>query len=363
MDYSAPLLRDIHGNLLNNIDDMYDKAPGGFTYDLTSTYAIETQGIYRLAEEAFKELDANNITGDNLDRYVFQRRGLFRKDYTYSKGELLAKGNGIVKKGDLFETEIGTQFQATIDVNVIIEALIPIEAVIGGESGNVGANLITFIPITIAGITEVTNPQKTYDGFDRESDDSLRDRYYLEIQKPATSGNVYHYLLWAREVQGIGDARIFPLHNGDNTVEVCIIDENKLPASSELINEVQEHIDPKGIDNSTWGAGYGEAPIGAYCTVSTPSALEVNTIATIKIKPNYSLEAIKEQYKEVKKQYLKEIAFVKDSVSYSILASKVLDIVGVEEWTSFTLNGKTENIRVGERQVAIEGSVVFYEAS
>ena len=27
---------------------------------------------------------------------------------------------------------------------------------------------------------------------------------------PATSGNVYHYMQWAREVAGVGDSKIFP---------------------------------------------------------------------------------------------------------------------------------------------------------
>lgn len=65
---------------------------------------------------------------------------------------------------------------------------------------------------------------------DQETDDELRARYYIKIQTPATSGNAYHYRLWSKEVSGVGDAKVYPLWNGNGTVKVLIIDSNKTGA-------------------------------------------------------------------------------------------------------------------------------------
>ena len=156
---------------------------------------------------------------------------------------------------------------ATETVAVADVATVKVQAVKAGKTGNVGAKSIILMPKTIQGIKSVNNIKATYDGFDAETDASLLERYLIAVRTPATSGNVYHYKQWAREVEGVGDTRIFPLWNGANTVKVVIIDDNQQPASLELVKKVQDHIDPMGEDNATWGAGYGEALIGAYSTV------------------------------------------------------------------------------------------------
>lgn len=360
-NYNAPSVDDIQKDMLNNISGSYDKEVGGFTHDLSKTYALESHKVHKGIEEVFSKLDINNFHGGELERQVFQKKGLKRKRGTFAIGELLIKGNGIVPLGSLFETEAGTQFQ-TIEKSIIsTEGNVKINAVIPGKDGNVPENCITLIPITIQGITEVTNPLKTYDGFEEETDDSLIERYLIEIQKPATSGNVYHYLQWARETSGIGDARVFPLWNGDNTVKIVIIDEEKQPASDELVILTQGYIDPKGIDNSTWGAGYGEAPIGAYCTVVSAISVAINIEAILVIEVGYSMTAIKSNVENIMRDYLKEIAFVENHISYSILSSKILDVPGIKEWSELKINNGTINISLENHEVAVLGSVVIDE--
>ena len=121
----------------------------------------------------------------------------------------------------------------------------PITAVIPGNAGVVGANSITQMPVTIAGIATCTNPEPTHDGYDAESDDSLRQRYYAKPQRPDNGVNKY-----AMEEYGAGGTRSWrcrclPLWDmGENTVDIVIIDSDKLPASSSLVKTVQDYIDP-----------------------------------------------------------------------------------------------------------------------
>lgn len=357
--YKAPSISEIEKSILDNIPNDYIKDVGTFTRDLTKAFSINSYELEKKVETLFGKLDIANYFGKELEKFVFQRKGLFRKQANSSKGTLNIKGNGIIKIDDLFETESGTRFKSLERKQVINEANILIEATEAGDKGNVGANTIKYIPITLQGITEVNNLLQTEDGYDAETDDSLRDRYLIEIQKPATSGNKYHYMQWAREVIGVGDSRIFPLWKGNNTVQIVIIDDKKLPANSELIERTQNYIDPQGNDNSTWGTGAGQAPIGAYCTISSATAKIINIESTLILKNGYNLEAIKPLIEAEIRTYLKDIAFKRDSVSYAVLSSWILQVEGVQEWTSFTLNSGHTNIFIGEKEVAELGQVIL----
>ncbi|UUV17381.1 baseplate J/gp47 family protein [Fusobacteria bacterium ZRK30] len=360
-EYKAPPVGDIHNGMLKDISNDYEKEVGTFTNDLTKTYAIQSYEARKKIELLFSKLDVNNYHGTELERYVFQRKGIKRKESNASSGTITAKGNGTINIGDLFETESGTQFKAAETIVVVNSGDVKIEAVIPGLKGNVGANTITLIPITIQGITEVTNTSPTIDGYDQETDKSLVERYLIDIQKPPTSGNIYHYMQWSREVVGVGDSKIVPLWNGDNTVQIVIIDDEKLPATTELIERTQNYIDPKGENNSTWGAGYGEAPIGAYCSVISAAPKNINVTSTLVLESGYTIEQVQPWVDEAMKKNLKEIAFLKNSVSYAILASKILNVEGISDWSSFTINGGTKNISVGEKEVAVLESVSLNE--
>ena len=360
-EYKAPLVENIHKGMLSDISEDYEKEVGTFTNDLTKTYAIQSYQARKKIELLFSKLDINNYHDTELDRFVFQRKGIKRKESNTSLGVITAKGSGTVTIGDLFETESGTQFKVAETVVIIDNGDVKIEAVIPGLKGNVGANTITLIPITIQGITEITNTFPTIDGYDQETNESLIERYLIDIQKPPTSGNIYHYMQWSREIVGVGDSKIDPLWNGNNTVQIVIIDDQKLPATTELIERVQNYIDPKGENNSTWGAGYGQAPIGAYCSVISAIPKNISVVSALTLEIGYTIDQVKPWVDEAIRKNLKEIAFLKNSVSYAILASKILNVEGISDWSSFTINGGTKNISIGDKEVAVLESVILNE--
>lgn len=360
-DLKAMTLEEKLEIMLSNISDDYIKIPGTFTYDLIKTYALAATTLEEKIERLWGMFNIYNLSDEDLERYVFQRKGVKRKEANVATGIVTVKGNGTVREGDLFETPGGVRFVAAETKLIKTVGDIKVKAVIPGSSGNVGSNSITLIPITLQGITSVTNQNPTSDGYDVETDFSLRERYLLEVQNPPTSGNKYHYMVWAREVIGVGDSHIFPLWNGNNTVQIVIIDENKQPASPELVKRVQDYIDPMGERNETWGTGAGEAPIGAYCTVTSATAKNININLTLVLHKNYELDKIILQIKEKVKDYLKEVAFKKNFVSYAILGSLILDIEGIVEWTEFSINGEHKNIKIEDKEVAILGTVDAHE--
>lgn len=356
IDYKTLTAEEVHEEMLNNIPDDYLKIPGTFTNDLTKAQAIEDAKLQEQIKEIYKKLDIYNLYGEELEKYTFQRRGVKRKEAVNALGELTINGNAKIKIGNIFETENGVRFESIEDKEILKNGIINIKAVIPGTTGNVGANSITLIPISIPGITSITNLEQTHDGYNEETDDSLRERYLIEVQKPATSGNKYHYLQWAREVEGVGDARVFPLWNGNNTVKILIIDDNKVPGTEELKNKVQEYIDP-----NIEGIGAGQAPIGAYCTVENATEKEININVSLVLN-NTTISEVKPLLEDTIKSYLKSIAFHKNYVSYALLSSYILSVPGIEEWRIFKINEKMENVQILENEVAVLGSVIINEA-
>jgi len=342
----------LQNEMLSNISEDYEKSPGNLPYDLLRSFAIELSNLYIDLAAIADKIDVDKLLGEELDKYVFQRKGLNRKQPTYAVGVLTVVGNGTINIGDIFESVSGVQFTATQTIAVAGTANVSIQAVIPGGSGNLGANVITQMPITITGITSVNNAEGTYNGYEGETDASLRERYYSELQKPPSSGNIYHYLCWANEVPGVGDAKVIPLWNGNNTVKVVIIDSNKVPASAGLVNSVQVYIDP-GIS----GNGSGAAPMGAYCTVVSATAKNINISVNITRLAGYSVAEVTASITTSITAYLASIAFKQDSVSYAQISSSILNSKGVQDLSSLLVNGGTSNVAVATGEVAVLGSV------
>lgn len=360
-NYTAKTVEKILENTLKNISDEYMKVPGTFTYDLSKSFSLVARNYELEIEKLWKNFDIHSLKGTELDDRVFHLKGLKRKNPTYSIGEIIATGNGTIREGDLFETLNGIQFKAIETIEIVNKGSVNIKAVLPGSNSNVGVNAITLMPVTIQGITSITNEKQTKDGFDEESDEELLERYDIAVQKPATSGNKYHYMQWAREIEGIGNSKIFPLWNGNNTVKIVVINAEQQPASEELIKKVQDYIDPKGEENSTWGTGAGEAPIGAYCTVITATAKNINIEVTLKKDTGVDLEELKQDIKNNIIEFLKSIAFKKDYVSYALISNAILETPGVSEWSSLKINGGTNNIQLQEEEVAVLNEVIVNE--
>lgn len=346
-------------DLLNNISDDYDKTIGYLTHDLCKSLGIELEKIINYINQVYLHLDVDNLDGSILDKWIEQRKGIKRKLATSSTTTLTLNGSGTVNIGNLFETEGGIQFQSLENKTFSNTTTIKIESILKGSSYNVGANTINQIPVTIEGIVSCNNNSPSVGGFDAENDNDYRDRYYLELQKAPTSGNIYHYEFWAKEVVGVGGVRVIPLWNGNNTVKVVIIDSNRQPASTQLVDAVQKYIDPKTVEGkNTWGTGTGVAPIGAYCTVESATKKDISIEVTIKRDTNYSEKQTKDNINEAIIDYLKLIAFSVDYLSYAKVNSVIINTDGVVDITSLKINNNNVNIPIANTEVSVLSNLV-----
>lgn len=345
----------VHEEMLEIIGDEYQKTVGFPTYDITRAFARAICSLGDDTDIAVGKTNVDNLTGEELTRWCSQRRGIVRTAAVAATGQIkIVSGSGTITTGNLFESDGGIQFRATETKSVHANDTVRVEAVVPGSSGNVVSGSVTRMPVTIQGIATVTNPAAMSGGYDAETDEALRARYYFDLKQSANGANANSYLVWALSVSGVGHAKVFPLANGVNTVEVCIIGSDMEPAASSLVAAVQNYIDP-----GSTGTGQGQAPMGAICTVTTATALNINVACHVTLESGYTVQTVLNNVKAKIQDYLHGIAFVSNYVSYARIADAVMDAEGVDDYEDLTVNGGTNNITIGARQVAVMGTVTI----
>lgn len=338
--YKAREQKDILQEMINSSKAKTGLFEGTFQYDALASNSIEFAKVEVELEELNKVAFADTSHGEYLTM-IAKQYGVIRKEATKAIGVLTVKGTGTIYAGATFATESGIQFVAIENTEIKENGQINIEAVTAGVIGNVDAETINVISMSIPGINSVINSEPTMGGYDEETDAELLDRYLFKVRNPATSGNKNNYELWAREIEGVGGARCIPLWNGNGTVKVVIIDANLNVADETLLNKVRAYLEE-------------EKPIGADLTVVSATAVNVKVAANIYGSVN------EDEFKEKVDTYFKEIGFNRGYVSVAHIGKTLLECSGVIDYDSLTLNGEAKNIPLTEEQLPIlENEVDF----
>lgn len=354
-DITTKTQAEITQDLSNNMPSGYQTSTGFPIYDFFVAIAMVLKTIWDFIVAVYNNFNIDNLTGDDLVRKCEQDRNIIWKQKQASSGYLTVEGDFSLAVGDQFSTEGDLIFEVLEAIeDTEGTASVHVQCATAGIVGNVPANSIIKMPVTLTGVTSVTNEAAFTNGYDDESWDSLRQRYKDDVAMPITSGNQYHYKKWALECVGVGNARVLPLWDGDNTVKVIIIDANSQPAGSELVGTVQEYIDPE-----ISGIGAGQAPIGAYCTVVSASALNINITANVTYLAGTIKATVDEAIAANIASYLAGIAFKQNYVSYARIGDAILDTAGVEDYNTLLVNSGTANISVSDSQVAVKGTTAF----
>jgi len=106
--------------------------------------------------------------------------------------------------------------------------------------------------------------------------------------------------------------------------------------------------------------GDGKAPIGARVYVEPATAVPINITANISVVQGYDPNAVKLNITEALREYLKSLTFQADNdVKYVKIGGVILDVAGVSDYSNLLINGGTNNIVIGEQEVAVLGTVTF----
>lgn len=365
---------EITAEMLEEIPDKYQKTVGFFIWDFLRAISIAIMDIWEALAYISGLDDLTRFNYEDLVRFVKQRRGIIARAESKATGyiKVISGDGGEVKAGDLFETPDGLQFESIETVTVAVGDLFKAECLTAGPEGNVPAGAVTVVPKTITGIVKVENPEAFTGGYEKESKESIIERYEEDLQNPITAGNIYHYKKFAKEVTGVGAVDVKPLWNGDNTVKVIITDSNMDIADESLVESVQNYIDPYELQEDGtkkgWGCGNGQAPIGAYCTVASATGKGLDIYFKAVLKTGETIETVEKAVTEAIQRYLHSIVF-DDSVtyiSYAKIGSEIFNADGIADYSNLLINGGTDNIPLTnsstDREIAVLNCLEIEEA-
>ena len=347
-EYTSETYANILARALARVPEDIDKSEGSIIYDALAPVCAELAQIYIELDNQLNLTFADTATGEYLDKRV-NAFGVNRNDATAAtrKGEFTGA-----------QPPVGSRFRLgdyTYIVTDISGGLsnTELQCETAGTVGNLDSGAI--IPITsISGLTAATLSDVIINGEDEETDEELYARFVEVINQPIYAGNAAQYEIWANEVDGVGGANVIPVWDGANTVKVIIIDSDKTAPTPQLISDVQDYIDP----NQT-GDGAGQAPIGAIVTVDGATEIDIDVSATLTLSGT-DLPTVTAAFEVALTSYLEGIAFSDDTtVRYSQIGNLILDITGVIDYTSLTVNTGSSNILIDTDEVAVLGAVTF----
>lgn len=338
---------EIVAEMLASMPDTYDKTAGSPFYETQMPTAIELENMEKREDEILDNAFFESADDEHKEIIAKDRANIERKAAVPSSGIVKITGTpgAVITKGDkvasdtvtftVLETKTVTE-EGCVSVNV--------ECDTAGTAGNIPVGAIKEFPITISGLNAVTNETPFENGYERESIEAMSERYYDKIRSPATSGNVAHYKQWAKEVAGVGDARVFGRTPSRGSVTVVIIDADKTAATDELCTEVAEYIET-------------QRPVGA--DVYVQSAEEVAIAPSLKITTSDSSKDYATLIHDALAIWLKTQAFQSTYISYAKIGDQILSVDGILDYEDLTVNGSKANIPVGDMQVAVAGGVTI----
>ncbi len=329
-------------SMLSNLSNTEDKTPNSFSYDILSAAAIVFEDFQRVILELFKKFDVMNLEDEELDARVLQIAGLRRKQATQSVGEVTITGspNTVITKDIVF---LAGSLEFTIDKDYVIpesgNITIKVKSVTYGGDANVLPNAIDKMSPQMLGVDNISNAKEIMNGYDKETDDDLRERYLEKLLHPPKAGNPAHYKLWATEVDGIWNAKVFRTWQGGGTVKVVVIGLNRKSVGPDLIEKVKKHI-------------LEEAPIRyESLTVESAATKKIKVDVKIKLTQSANLIEVKEEIKNRIEKYFYSISFKENTVSYAKVGAEILKVPGVADYDDLKLNGNIGNVELKETEV------------
>ena len=320
----------ILNDMLSRVTNDVDKREGSIIYDALAPCAYKLAESYFLLNNFIDLVLLDTAVGEYLDRAVLSH-GINIKEATYSisKIETNTEIDIVTRLG--IEDIYYTVKEKITDTSY--KAICNLSGAVGNLYNGELENIDNVSGVT-ANLTDILEA-----GVEEESDEDLRNRFYNKVRYPSTSGNIYDYKKWALEVAGVGDAKVYPLWNGNGTVKVVIIDSNKEIANGELIKKVSNYIEEK-------------RPIGATVTVKSAIKKDIDISVTIVIdSKKYILNNVKERLEENLKKYLKEIAFKNSYVSYASIGNIIFNTEGILDYNNLLLNNSSKNINLEEEEI------------
>lgn len=367
IDFSGMTQQAIFAGDLAQVPDSYDKRSDSLIYTSLGPHAYSLSDFYFALNTIQQQGNIETAQGTALDNIV-KLAGITRKQAT------AAVRLGIFN----IAVPIGARF-STIDnaLNYVVTAAVdgePTQFQLTCETAGTVGNDYTgaILPITnVTGLTSALLTDILVPGQDTETDESLRARAIEQLTSSPFGGNIADYKAKILAIDGVGAVQVYPTWNGGGTVLCSILGADYAPASEELVQTVQNTIDPP----PNQGLGYGTAPIGANVTITTATALTVNVSASLTLESGYEIgqvqapveTAIQGYFTQIAQDWGTPVSGQPTGYSLSVYVSRViaaiLTVTGVVNATNVQLNGTANDITLTEtsatQQISSLGTVTL----
>lgn len=355
--------------MLARYSDEFDKREGSITWDEFANVAIELRHLYIQLDWQWAQMFGDTAGREALIRLA-KDRGI----------EPIPARASVVQGVFNVEMQVGERFSVrNSDINFIItEPIFDIESpdtyygyeMRCEELGSVG-NIVEWplVPIrTINGLTYAKIEKILMPGEDEEATEEFRQRYYETLKHNKYGFNVAEYQYQVNMLQGVGAVRTYPADPEPGQVRLVILNNDLMPASKELIAEVQEIIDPVPFAQK----GIGRAPIGHLVTVYTAEADPIDFEVRLSMAPGLTTNDVALKVEEAISSYLKELRDVWEkeynpvdrtqtgmTVRQAHIDTRLLAIDGVEDVYDTLINGIDGNYEPEMDALPVMGKVTY----
>ena len=374
IDFTQETYQNILQAMLDRVPDTYDKRDTAPIPTALGPAAWALEGFYLSLNQVQQQAFIQTAQGQSLD-YLAVIAGLTR--YPASAAVRLGVFNAAIATGARFSTINGEN-----SINFICTAAATVSDPTEGfyyyqltaeTAGTIGNEYTgPILPIsTIPGLTSAEITDILIPGDDTETDEAFRERIIEALNERPFGGNIAAYKQYVSGIDGVGSVQVYPIWNGGGTVKLSVLGADWLPASEELVENVQNAVDPP----PNQGLGLGMAPIGAQVTVVAPTELTVNVSATLTLQSGYQIGQVQEPIEDAIEAYLLTVRQAWDtntsttSVVYEAnvylarITAAIVGVTGVVNATNVQLNGGTADLTLTEngttQQVPILGTVTL----
>lgn len=315
--------------------------------------------------------------GAAIGEVTFSRDVAGETDYVIPQGTL-------VQTDEIDAVRFETTSTAILDAGVIEVTNVPIEAIEPGVEGNVGSNAIVVMPDPPTGIENVTNPEPTHSGEERETDDDLRERAKDELSAGmnSTALSIYNNLV---DVEGVKSVTLFvnDTNSSDSYNRPGHSFEAVVECTSDVHNAVGETIlNTKAAGDGTVGGARGSL-VSLDLNIGTGETMNVEfskpTIQNLYVDITLETTDVYEGDDEVRDAIVYYIGGVLssgneedgtlrvgDDVIYRKLIGNIMSINGVSDVPTFNIGfsdppSSTGNLSVSANEMAsvsaLDGSI------
>lgn len=374
----------IRERMLGNISDEWRKEKGDFMYDAIDANPAEIIGLEMNQDRILQNAFPQYCEDEYMDLFL-QSRGLERTNATYSVRTLSIEADAGVRipKGYTFTSVVLDEDGNPIEFTANLETIFAVEATVqevritcklAGIIGNLATGSEFVLQPPIPGIRSIVDTGVIIPGAEKETLDAAWTKYLEKVANPDTGGNRNDYKRWVLndffKAAGVSIGKVIVEmcwdksngQDGRGTVRVICAGSDFKPLSQEVINLLQEYLDPIPYQ----GYGYGKAPGGSFVTVITGVTKSIDISATVSYGVNVDPAAVLTAFRKAVTDYIQSKVFEIDPatellypIAYNKIGALLGNTEGVENYGNLTVNNGTTDIVLDYFDIPEVGTVTL----